>query len=112
MTDMIMPYVILGDEAFSLHENLMKPYPKNQSLMDKDKSIYNYRHSRARRTTENAVGIMAAYFRIFFQLIVVNPQTIGSLITTSCILHNILRNSKIPLPNQADVNSDVRCPHT
>lgn len=33
---------------------------------DQSKAIHNYRHSQARRTTENAFGIMSSYFRIFF----------------------------------------------
>ena len=39
-------HVIVGDEAYALHENLMKPYPKCQSLIDPSKAIYNYRLSR------------------------------------------------------------------
>lgn len=61
----ILPHVFVGDEAFALHENLMKPYHRRQSLLDESKAIYNYRLSRARRTTENAFGILCAYFRIF-----------------------------------------------
>ncbi|GFW62511.1 DDE Tnp4 domain-containing protein [Trichonephila clavipes] len=65
-TDTFVPHVIVGDEAFALHQNLMKPYPRLQSLHDASKAIYNYRLSRARRTTENAFGILCSYFRLFF----------------------------------------------
>nr|CAI5847063.1 unnamed protein product [Callosobruchus analis] len=58
--NILVPHVILGDEAFALHEHLMKPYPRNQSVTDKTKAIYNYRLSRARRTT----GL--AFFEYFF----------------------------------------------
>lgn len=105
-----MPYVILGDEAFALHLNLMKPFPRNQSLIDRTKAIYNYRHSRARRTTENAFGILAAYFRIFFQPIALLPDTCDLAITSACILHNILRDSKIQAPQQHDCNDELPLP--
>ena len=44
-TDIVVPHVIVGDKAFALHENLMKPYPRQQSLHDQPKAIYNYRPS-------------------------------------------------------------------
>lgn len=103
-TNAIMPHVILGDEAFALRDNMMKPFPRSQSLVENEKAIYNYRHSRARRTVENSFGILAAYFRVFFQPIAVKPETADTIITASCILFNILRDAKIPAPNQRDIN--------
>lgn len=101
-----VPYVFVGDEAFALHERLMKPYPRRLSLSDKSKAVFNYRLSRARRTTENAFGILCAYFRIFFQPIATAPEVTDNLITSACILHNILRDANIPLPTQV-TNSDI-----
>uniref|UniRef100_A0A6P7GZA0 Uncharacterized protein LOC114348358 n=1 Tax=Diabrotica virgifera virgifera TaxID=50390 RepID=A0A6P7GZA0_DIAVI len=63
-TNIIQPHVILGDEAFSLTKTMMKPYPQNQTTHDETKAVYNYRHSRARGTSENAFGILCQYFRI------------------------------------------------
>lgn len=99
-TDIVLPNVILGDEAFALHENLMKPYPRQQSLHDRTKAIYNYRHSRARRTTENVFGIMSSYFRVFFTPIHANVHKIDKIILASCILHNMMRSEKINSPSE------------
>jgi DDE superfamily endonuclease len=41
-----MPFVLVGDEAFQLRSNFMRPYP-GRSLSN-SRHIYNYRHSRAR----------------------------------------------------------------
>ncbi|XP_008181021.1 uncharacterized protein LOC103308774 [Acyrthosiphon pisum] len=61
-----LPFVFIGDAAFPLMENLMKPYGKHNS--GHDEHIFNYRLSRARRVVENAFVVMA-----------------------SCVLHNFLR---------------------
>lgn len=110
MTEIILPHVVLGDEAFSLTENMMKPYPRQQSLAEMTKAIYNYRHSRARRTTENTFGITAAYFRVFHQPIALKPDNIDYVVTAACILHNCLRESKILAPGQCNLNDAVSLP--
>lgn len=42
----VAPYVFVGDEAFQLREDFLRPYPAKQ-LRD-DRIIFNYRLSRAR----------------------------------------------------------------
>jgi hypothetical protein len=64
-------------------------------MNDQSKAVYNYRLFRGRRTTENSFDILCEYFRIFFQTIVVAPETIDKLITCACILHHILREAKV-----------------
>lgn len=61
-TQNVLPYVIVGDEAFPLKKYLLRPYPGPQILGDRSKGIFNYRLSRARRVSENAFGILSQKF--------------------------------------------------
>lgn len=88
-------FVFLADEAFALHENIMKPYPQRQ--LTKEKRIFNYRLSRARRTVENAFGILSNRFRIFLTPINLQVEKIDWVVTASCVLHNYLRHKATQL---------------
>ncbi|CAN8015525.1 unnamed protein product, partial [Ixodes persulcatus] len=62
-SEMILPYTFLGDEAFQLRPDFMRPYPGSRD--EPAERCFNYRLSRARRCVENSFGILAARFRIF-----------------------------------------------
>lgn len=91
-SNILVPHVIVGDEAFSLSEHVMKPYSKAQILQDGHKRMFNYCLSKARRVSENAFGIMCAIFRIFFTPIHLKPKTVDLIVTVCCCLHNLLRD--------------------
>ncbi|XP_015369313.1 PREDICTED: uncharacterized protein LOC107165542 [Diuraphis noxia] len=87
-----LPYVIVGDDAFALKPNLLKPYPSRGLTLDK--RIFNYRLSRARRTVENSFGILANRWRV---LLSTKPLDVGMVetITYACVLlHNYLITKK------------------
>lgn len=53
-SNIIVPYIIVGDEDSRLTKHIMKPYAQIIALLDVRKAVFNYRLSRARRVTENA----------------------------------------------------------
>lgn len=83
------PYVIIGDEAFGLHRNLLRPYP-GEGLTLKRK-IFNYHLSRARRYVECAFGILANKWRVLHSAILVEPNFADDVVKACCILHNYVR---------------------
>ena len=92
--DKELPFVLLGDDIFPLKPWLMKPFPGTK--LDESQRIYNYRLSRARRTIENAFGILSAKWRIFRRPITASTDLVEK-ITKACIcLHNYLRLTENP----------------
>ncbi|KAK4325877.1 hypothetical protein Pmani_003581 [Petrolisthes manimaculis] len=84
-----IPYTIVGDDAFPLKTYLMKPFPGRDQTAEK--RIFNYRLSRARRTSENAFGILAARFQVFKNPIRTSPTNVKDISFAAVALHNFLR---------------------
>nr|CAI5835826.1 unnamed protein product [Callosobruchus analis] len=78
-----------ADDAFALRIDTMKPF-RQADLNSKERKIYNYRVSRARRIVENAFGILASRFRIYKTQINIEPKSIEAVVMASCALHNFL----------------------
>lgn len=91
-----MPYVFVGDEAFPLSQNLMRPYPKRQLTDNYEHQIFNVRLSRARQTVECAFGILSSRFRIFRRPFENKVETVTEVVKAACVLHNYLRSSASP----------------
>lgn len=86
------PYVFVGDDAFPLSKNIMKPYAGNHTKGSSER-VFNYRLSRARRISENVFGLISNVFRIFRKPLLLEPQTACKVTLAGCYLHNFLRKS-------------------
>ncbi|KAH7705181.1 nuclease HARBI1-like protein [Aphelenchoides avenae] len=84
-----LPYFFIGDGAFALTENMMKPFPEGANYTRR-KRIYNYRLCRARRIIENVFGIMAMKWRVLLTTIGANPANAQRIVEAVCVLHNFL----------------------
>jgi len=89
-----MPYVMVGDEAFPLHRHLLRPFTGNGC--SQDEQAFNYRLSRARRIVENAFGILAVRWRVFYSRIAVGPEVVQEIVKATCCLHNMLQDQSTP----------------
>lgn len=87
-----MPYVIVADNAFPLHPNLMKPYPGDHPEGSMQRK-FNRKLSSVRIVVENAFGIMSARFRVLRAPIAVQPHEASKVVMTCALLHNFLRKS-------------------
>ncbi len=86
-----VPYFFVGDVAFALRPDMMKPYSLRG--ITRPERILNYRLSRARRVVENAFGILANRFQVLLSTMQQQqPETVKLIVTACMILHNLMRN--------------------
>ncbi|GFN80584.1 protein alp1-like [Plakobranchus ocellatus] len=83
------PFVFVGDEAFALREDFLKPFKSR--LLNDQRRIFNFRLSRARRVVENTFGILVARFGVLKSRICLNPENIDDVVMACCVMHNFLR---------------------
>jgi hypothetical protein len=90
-------YHIVGDDAFPLRKDVMKPSPHRS--LDKPKRIFNYRLSRARRVVEAR--------RVVLTTIKLHPDKVVDIILATCCLHNFMveknKNNYISVQDFEDV---------
>ena len=81
-------YYFVGDAAFEISKNMIRPYP-GQELPD-DKRIFNYRLSRARRCIENTFGILRARWKVTGKTMPFAPEQVITIVTATVYLHNFI----------------------
>lgn len=102
---MPLPYCFIGDEAFRLAKNLLKPYPRRDLNIEKRR--FNYRLSHARQVVECTFGILVSKFRIFESPIAITPDKVDNIIKAACALHNFIRmeENTFEEPERLNINS-------
>ena len=88
--------MISGDDAFALKNYMMKLFPQRNLTIEK--RIYNNRHSRARRISENMFGILANRWRVFHTAMHLSPERAISVTLSALILLNYLLKSPFVVP--------------
>ncbi|XP_034080600.1 uncharacterized protein LOC117551727 [Gymnodraco acuticeps] len=89
----LLPHVFVGDEAFPLLDNLLRPFPGRQ--LTRERRLFNYRLSRARLVVECAFGILSSQWRMFRRVITTSPEVTELCVKATCVLHNFLRRKTI-----------------
>ncbi|XP_068100928.1 GPI inositol-deacylase isoform X2 [Hyperolius riggenbachi] len=98
-----LPHVLVGDEAFGLHVNLLKPFPK-RDLNDR-KRLFNFRLTMARRYVESTFGILANKWRVLRSCMQLKPDNVDFVIKATCVLHNYLRTKDPCAEDQLEVDT-------
>lgn len=96
-TNIKVPHVLIGDEAYPLKPYLMRPF--SSRVLNPARDYFNERLSRARKCIECAFGILRAKWRLLGKDIEVSPKKAVVIIKCMCLLHNNIRDK--------DGNSDV-----
>lgn len=85
----VLPFTLLGDEAFGLKTWMTTPYPgKATGQLEHYKEVFNYRQSRARRVIENTFGIMVSRWRILKNAFEVATEHVDDIVKAIICLHN------------------------
>lgn len=82
------PFYFVGDAAFPLRKNLMRPYPGRN--LDSIKTNFNKNLSRARVRIENSFGVLANRWRVLINNIHCSPKNVNKIILATIVLHNYL----------------------
>uniref|UniRef100_A0A2M4CSQ9 DDE Tnp4 domain-containing protein n=1 Tax=Anopheles darlingi TaxID=43151 RepID=A0A2M4CSQ9_ANODA len=96
-SDIISPYVFLGNESFTLKTFLMRPYPKTVCLDRIDRKEFNAHLSQARTVVDRAFGILTSNWKVFSKPIDCKPEIADAIVKATCCLHNFLleQNSRL-----------------
>ena len=98
-----LPHVFIGDEAFPLSNNILRPYPREQTRTDLSKKVFNLRLSRARKVVECAFGMLTQRFEIYQKRMKIQPKYCDLIILATTCLQNCLIENRTPSPGQENV---------
>ncbi|XP_058789800.1 uncharacterized protein LOC131663417 [Phymastichus coffea] len=83
-----VPYFFIGDDAFALRPDFMKPYSERN--LTEAQEVYNYRISRARNCMECALGILVKRCKVLEGRIGIHSKDIDRIVLACACLHNFV----------------------
>lgn len=86
-----IPFVFVGDDAFPLRPDLLKPYKYEHLTAEQEH--FNETLSKARVKVEHAFGILAGRFRVLLTTMLLSPEKAAIITLSCCYLHNLLMRS-------------------
>ena len=84
-----VPVIFVADDTLPLTKHCMKPYGR-KSLSDQERA-FDYRCSRFRTISENALGIWCSRFILFATRASLTPERAEIAVMANLTLHNLLR---------------------
>lgn len=88
-SNVLFPYYFVGDAAFPLKKNIMRPYPGR--MLSQEKAIFNKKLSSARVKIENTFGVMCARWRVLLNAINCFPENVEKIVKAVVVLHNFTK---------------------
>jgi len=100
-----VPFLVLGDSGFGLESWLQKPFTHHTQLSESQK-IFNYRHSRARRSVENMFGRVKCRWRRLLRGVDVRYENAHKVISVAFALNNLCEKNTISFEPTAEEISE------
>lgn len=96
LNGVVVPLHVIGDPAYPLSKNLIKPYT-GRNLTPQQES-FNVYHSSARMVVENAFGRLKTRWRMLCKRMDCDINYAPVVIAAASCLHNLCEKHKTPMP--------------
>ena len=80
---------LIGDAIFPISPFLISPFKRPQALIPVNRA-FNFKHSSQRMVVERTFGLLKGRWRCLMQIGAGREELYSDIITTACILHNIM----------------------
>lgn len=89
-----LPLVLIGNQAFPLKKNLLRPFPPRATLICERKANFNKRLESARMTIDCAFEIMTEKWEILKRTLEVNVDFAIITVKVACLLNNVIKDTE------------------
>lgn len=91
-TEVMLPLVVIGNDAYPLKNNLMKPYPFRATQICPEKGYFNERLKQARVPVDCAFEILSEKWKIFNMPFSLRIEETKLVVKVVCLLYNIVKD--------------------